>query len=113
VKIEIIDELNERFNLKNPSSQEEIELNENYLNYNYKSKIDLPTCKEFIDRNFIAFKKILNNVNETDTILIVAHSCTLYALNAFICGIPNDGYIKWIRSGNCSKICYELMEKEV
>ena len=107
LEIEIINDLKERNKINNPKNNIEKEVNENYLNYNYiNTKYD--TCNAFINRSFDAFDKILeNHKNRNENILIIAHSSTIYALNAYITGIPSDGNIVWIRAGNCSKICYE------
>ena len=102
------------------------EFDENYLNYNFQSP-NFETCKDFIDRNFEGFINILSILNpkifkEIDnplelfkngainfenasnfanqTIVIAAHSSTLYALNAFLNGIPSNGQITWLQCSN-------------
>ena len=109
LKIVIKSGLDERFKIQEVKNEEEKQANLNYLNYKFKTENkDIETCKDYIDRNFKVFEEIVGTHKSNDeNILIVAHSSTLYALNAYICGLPKDGYIKWMRSGNCSKICYE------
>ena len=107
LEIEIIEDLKERTKIRNPKTKEEYEVNENYLNYNYINK-NHETCNTYINKSFKAFDYILSDhKGKDDNILIVAHSSTIYALNSYICGIPQDGNINWLRIGNCSKICYE------
>ena len=80
---------------------------ENYLNYNFDTdKFD--TCKDFIDRNFKAFKKIISGNKKDSTILIVAHSSTLYAINAYINGIPKDNKIIWLQCNNGAVIKFHI-----
>lgn len=107
VEIEIINNLNERVKIKNPKNDIEKEVNENYLNYKYINK-NYETCNTFINKCVHVFENIYSkHNNKNENILIIAHSSTVYALNAYINGIPSDGKIHWMRIGNCSKICYE------
>ena len=107
VDFEIINEIHERNKIKNPLTETEIEVNDNYLNYNYENESYF-TCKNYIDQNINAIKKLVEKhlINE-ENFLIIAHSSTAYALNAYINGIPRNGKIKWMKIGNCSKLCYE------
>lgn len=109
--VEIINDLKERTKILSPVNEQEKEVNENYLNYNYKNP-NYDTCFDHINRNFKAFNQIIDNhIDNDENILIIAHSSTIYALNAYICGIPENGKIHWMRVGNCSKVCYEISKK--
>lgn len=81
---------------------------DNYLNINFSySKPE--GCKEFCQRVFCALDEIIEkNINQTENILIVGHSCLLYAFNAYFNGIPQNGMLTWMCMGNCSKICFEV-----
>ncbi len=79
----------------------------NYLNYDFDTdKFD--TCKDFIDRNFKAFKKIVSANKKGATILVVAHSSTLYAINAYINGIPKDNQIIWLQCSNGAVVKFHI-----
>lgn len=113
LKVEICENFRERELLPNklPSNEKEQEWYDNYLNPNYSSK-NPEGCKEYLTRSFIEFRRIVNEcIDKKQNAIIVAHSGTLYALSAFINGIERNKNIKWIRSGNCSKIYFEINEK--
>jgi len=96
----IIKELNER-QILSPSEKllykEDYE--NNYLNYDYENE-NFETCKDFIDRCFIGMKKIIDKSDSNSTIILCAHSSTLYALNAFLNGIPKNNHIDWLQCSN-------------
>lgn len=98
VPLNIFKEFDERGVLKiNQIVSLQNEFSNNFLNYNFESE-EYETCKKYIDRVFSGLKRIYEkNLN---CILIVGHNSTLYAINAFINGIPKDGKIKWIQ---CNK----------
>jgi len=104
VPLYIVKELNER-QLLTPAQAllYEKEFNENYLNYNYDSD-NFETCKDFIDRTCTGLKNIQKNYSKYSTIIIAAHSSTLYAINAYINGIPKDKIIKWYQCSNAAVI---------
>lgn len=73
------------------------EFKTNYMNYNFESQ-NYETCKEYIDRVFVGFEEILKQENNgINTAVIVGHSSTLYAINAYLQGIPKDKQIKWLQ----------------
>lgn len=104
----IIKEINERQPL---TSAEQILYGEdydlNYLDYTYENK-NFETCKDFIDRCFAGLTKIINKTPKNSTILLCAHSSTLYAINAYINGIPEDKRIKWLQCSNGAVIKFYL-----
>lgn len=70
-----------------------------YFSYLHESN-EYETCKKFISRFCSSLKQIENKTKKSDTILIVAHSSSLYAINAFVNGIPKDNEIKWLQCNN-------------
>ena len=108
------------------------EFDENYLNYNYQSQ-NFETCKDFIDRILQGMVNVINKIEPKvfkkvedplellkkgtlnldgqikmpdETIVIVAHSSTLYGINAFINGIPKNGQINWLQCNNGAVVKY-------
>ncbi|MBQ9792803.1 MAG: histidine phosphatase family protein [Clostridia bacterium] len=108
VPLFIIKELNERQIL---NSAERLlygeDFNNNYLNYAYEND-KFETCKDFIDRCFVGLEKILSKAEKNSTILLCAHSSTLYAINAFLNGIPKDNQIQWLQCSNGTVIKFHL-----
>ena len=98
--------LNERQLLPIGKEKYQDDYNTNYLNYNYENS-HFETCKSFIDRNFKVFDKIKNK-HKKDAVIIIAHSATLSALNAYINGLPEDGQIKWLQCSNGAVIKYNI-----
>lgn len=110
IPLEILYNMKERELLKTvkPQNEQEQEWYDNYLNPAYSSK-EPEGCKEYLTRNFVEFKKIIDTHIENDeNAIIVAHSGTLYALYAYINGIAKGKDITWIRIANCSKIYFEI-----
>ncbi len=110
----ILNGLNERELLPNktPQTDDEQEWYENYLNPMYSSTKP-EGCKEFLARNFIEFKKIIEtHFDKNENVVIVGHSCTFYALLAYLFGIQRGKDILWSRVSNCSKVYFEILEKE-
>ena len=110
--IEVCYEMHDRRGLTEPPKNEkEQEFYDNFLNYDYVDKgLGIETCKEYIDRNFREFQKIVDmHYVNNENVLIVAHSATLYCLNAFVSGIPDNHKIIWMRAGNCSKVLMEII----
>lgn len=108
VPLFIIKELNERQALTVAEKfLYKEEYDNNYLNYNYDNE-KFETCKDFIDRCIIGLNKIISNAKNNSTILICAHSSTLYGINAFINGIPKDNQIKWLQCSNGAVIKFNI-----
>lgn len=108
VPIIVLDGLKERikFDYKENTEEEKLFV-ENYLNYDFDTD-KFESCKKFIDRNFEAFDIIINNhFQKNENVILVGHSATLYALNAYFNGIPKDKQIVWLQCGNCSMVKYE------
>lgn len=78
-----------------------------YLDYTYENK-HFETCKDFIDRCISGFEKIVKETGRNDTVIVCAHSSTLYALNAYINGIPETQKIDWVQCSNGAIIKYHL-----
>jgi len=109
VPMYILKEFNERLPLINPAEiiahKEEYDVN--YLNYEYRNE-NFETCKDFIDRCFEGIEKVIAKVKACSTVIICAHSSTLYAINAYVNGIPEDNYIKWLQCGNGNVIKFYI-----
>ena len=104
----IVKEINER-QLLTPSQKllYEQEFNDNYLNYSFQTE-KYETCRDFIDRTFEGLKKIISLSQKDDTVIVAAHSSTLYALNAFVNGIPKNNHINWLQCSNGAVIKFYL-----
>lgn len=90
-----------------PQTEDEQEWYDNYLNKNYSHKKP-EGCKEFLQRNFNEFEKIIKtHFEKNENVIIVAHSCTFYALQEFFNKSKEDT-IKYYRLGNCSKVYFEI-----
>lgn len=90
-----------------PQTDDEQEWYDNYLNKNYSHK-NPEGCKEFLQRNFNEFEKIIKtHLGKNENVIIVAHSCTFYALQEFFNKSEED-VIKYYRLGNCSKVYFEI-----
>jgi broad specificity phosphatase PhoE len=114
IQTEICENLRERELLpeREPRNEKEQEWYDNYMNPLYSSE-NPEGCKEYLTRTFIDFKRIVDeNFDKNQNVIIVAHSGTLYALSAFVNGIAKDKNLNWVRVGNCSKIYFEILEKE-
>ncbi len=113
IPLDILYNLKERELLKtaNPQNEQEQEWYDNYLNPEYSSK-DPEGCKEYLTRNFVEFKKIIDeHLDSQENAIIVAHSGTLYALAAYVNGIAKGKNITWLRIANCSKVYFEIPDK--
>lgn len=112
--IEVCDSITERQKLRQLDVQNDndIKYNENYLNCKYSSH-NPEGCKEFCDRIFGFLDKVIDmHFPNNENILIVGHSSMAYVLNAYFTGVPKDNNLVWVRLGNCSKICYEVLPKQ-
>ena len=106
--IEYLNELRDREVLdKQPKTDAEREWYDNYLNKHY-SHTEPEGCKEFLKRNFCTFEKIIKrHKSNNENVILVAHSCTFYALLEFL--NPSEGEIlNYSRLSNCSKIYFEI-----
>ena len=94
-----------------PQNEKEQEWYDNYMNPMFS--FDSPEgCKEFLTRNFVEFKRIINHHFErNENAIIVAHSGTFYCLMAFINGIQKNKNINWYRLGTGNKVYFEINEK--
>ena len=91
-----------------PKNAEERDWYDNYLNPNFSSK-NPEGCKDFLERNFEVFDKIVkSHKDKNENIIIVAHSGTLYVLLAYIYGYNKNNNLPWRRVGNCSRIYFEV-----
>ena len=91
-----------------PQTKEEKKWYNNYLNPLYSSEKP-EGCKEYLTRTFMEFERMVKtHIEKDENIVIVAHSCTTYALSAFINGIKKDHDIVWSRIGNCSRLYFEV-----
>lgn len=104
----ILKELNERQQLTHSQRIAFMkEFDEHYLDYNYQTE-DFETCKDFIDRTTEGLTKIKEKHLQDQTVIIAAHSSTLYAINTFVTGIPKDGKIRWLQCSNGTIIKFHL-----
>ncbi len=67
-----------------------------YLSYNYENK-EFETCHDYLQRVFLGLEEILSQENQLNSVIIVAHSSTLQAINTYVNGLPKDKQIKWIQ----------------
>lgn len=106
--VEVLTGVIDREQLKNkPQSEAEQEWYDNYLNKNYSHKKP-EGCKEFLERNFLEFNKIVkNHKGKNENVILVAHSCTFYAIQEFF--KPSEsGNINYYKLSNCSKVYFEI-----
>ena len=104
----ILKELNERQQLLfSQSHLLKQEFDANYLNYDYNND-NFETCKNFIDRTTIALNKIKEKYPGDQTVIVAAHSSTLYAINTYITGIPQNGKINWLQCSNGAVVKFHL-----
>jgi broad specificity phosphatase PhoE len=108
LETEYISEIKDRELLKGePVTNDEKEWYDNYLNKNYSHK-NPEGCKEFLERNFREFDRIINaHKDKNENIILVAHSCTFYALQEYL-NKSDSKEINYCRLSNCSKIYFEI-----
>ncbi len=106
--VEYLDNLRDREVLDStPQNKDEKEWYDNYLNKNY-SHTNPEGCKEFLQRNFKVFDNILNlHKSKSENVILVAHSCTFYALQEYINASRNE-MVNYYRLSNCSRIYFEI-----
>lgn len=110
IAMEVVEGLKERQLLKSgkPQNEQEQEWYDNYLNPMYSS-VDPEGCKEYLARNFIEFKRIIeNHIDKNENAMIVAHSGTFYALMAYVNGLQKNKNINWYRIGTCDSVYFEI-----
>ena len=108
LKIEYLKNIKDRELLNHePQTADEHEWYDNYLNRSYSHK-NPEGCLEFLNRNFDEFEKIIKKHNaKNENIILVAHSCTFYAIQEYFSGSGNNE-INYYRLGNCSKVYFEI-----
>ena len=85
LELEVIDKIRDRDVLKGaPQTDDEKLWYDNYLNKNFSHQKP-EGCKEFLDRNFEEFRRIIEkHKDKNENVILVAHSCTFYALLEFL-----------------------------
>ena len=108
LEIEILKDVKDRELLNHvPENQDEKIWYDNYLNRTFSHK-NPEGCKEFLERNFHGFDNIINAHKErNENVILVAHSCTFYALQEYFNHSQEDE-IKYYRLSNCSKVYFEI-----
>ncbi len=106
--IEYLNEIRDREILdKEPKTDDEKEWYDNYLNKNY-SHVNPEGCKEFLQRNFKVFDEIIKrHKDKNENIILVAHSCTFYAIQEYLNSSKGE-QINYSRLSNCSRIYFEI-----
>lgn len=90
-----------------PKTKDEQEWYDNYLNKNYSHK-NPEGCKEFLERNYKVFDKIISkHKSKNENVILVAHSCTFYAIEEYFKKSDSDE-IKYYRLSNCAKVYFEV-----
>ena len=105
IQLEIVEGLKERELLKTEKPQNEVEQEwyDNYLNPMHSNESP-EGCKEYLARNFIEFKRIIENHNA----IVVAHSGTFYTLMAYVNGLQKNKNINWYRIGSGDRVYFEI-----
>ncbi len=109
LKIESVKGIIDRQQLPNkkPQNADEQIWYDNYLNKNFSYE-NPEGCKEYLKRNFAEFDKIINaHKDKNENVILVAHSCTFYAIQEYFNPSDSDE-IKYYRLGNCSKVYFEI-----
>jgi len=103
LEVEVMPEIDERLRVE-LEKDEELVVENNYFNYDYENS-KIQTCRDFIEKNFKGFYKIMENHKEkNESVIIVAHSSTSYALATFVNGVPENRKIVWMQCSNCAVI---------
>lgn len=113
IELEILEGLKDRelLKTKQPQNEDEQMWYDNYLNPMFSHESP-EGCKEYLARNFLQFKKIIDtHIDKNENVIIVAHSGTFYALNAYINGIYKNKNINWYRIGTCDSVYFEINER--
>ena len=92
---------------KEPGNADERLWYNNYLNKNFSHKKP-EGCKEFLQRNFSEFDKIIAvHKTKNENVILVAHSCTFYAIQEYF-NSTNGNDINYYRLANCSRVYFEI-----
>ena len=92
---------------RDPETAEEKEWYVNYLNKNFSNNKP-EGCKEFLERNFKEFDRIIeNHKGKNENVILVAHSSTFYALQEYFNRSVGDE-IKYYRVSNCARVYFEI-----
>lgn len=103
LNVEVVGGVDERIQ-PNLEGQQALEFSQNYFNLDYVNP-QVQTCKDFLVKNFKTFNEIVARHKEKDeNVIVVAHSSTLYALGAYVNGIPQDRQIVWMQCSNCAVV---------
>lgn len=108
LKIELLNGVKDRELLKSdPKNDNEQLWYDNYLNKTFSHK-NPEGCKEFLQRNFKEFDKIIEkHKNKNENVILVAHSCTFYAIQEYLKPSNSDN-VNYYRLSNCSRIYFEI-----
>lgn len=108
IEVEYFDKLRDREVLSDaPQNEQEQLWYDNYLNKNFSSKSP-EGCKEFLERNFNVFDEIIkNHKNKNENVILVAHSCTFYAIQEYF-NKTAGSEINYYRLSNCAKVYFEI-----
>lgn len=108
LSVEILANLKDREVLKGkPETEQEKEWYDSYLNKTYSSQ-NPEGCKEFLERNFKEFDYIINkHKDKKENIILVAHSCTFYALQEYL-NASKEQNINYSRLANCARVYFEI-----
>ena len=108
LEVEYFDSLKDREVLnQKPETDEEWEWYNNYLNKNY-SHSKPEGCKEFLQRNFAVFDKIIQaHKGKKENVILVAHSCTFYAIQEYLNASKGEN-INYCRLSNCGRVYFEI-----
>ena len=110
IQLEIVEGLKERELLKTEKPQNEVEQEwyDNYLNPMHSNESP-EGCKEYLARNFIEFKRIIeNHIDKNENAIVVAHSGTFYTLMAYVNGLQKNKNINWYRIGSGDRVYFEI-----
>ena len=113
LELDILEGIRDRqlLKTKQPQNEKEQEWFDNYLNPMFSSESP-EGCKEYLARNFLQFKKIIDkHIDANENVIVVAHSGTFYALMAYINGIYKNKNINWYRLSNCGRVYFEINER--
>lgn len=105
---EYLDDLRDREALHHdPETEEEQFWYDNYLNKNFSS-LKPEGCKEFLQRNFDVFDRIISeHKQKNENVILVAHSCTFYAIQEYF-NKSSGEEINYYRLSNCAKVYFEV-----
>jgi len=101
----VIDErLKEREKIASMRTSDDEKWFKNYLNIKYSSK-NPEGAKQFFSRIREFVVDVINKHDDSENVLVVGHSSTLYALGAYFYGAEDEAV--WMAMGNGSVVCFE------